>query len=174
MIAIGAVTLVWAQAQSRETPTFKGYPARQAYTGPVKLPDFGPSGQYSGTDLRCFGDPTAYSAMRVNFAGHFVLAACTCGSGCHYLFMWDAKTGRVYRDFPFGAIDVGPYSSARGQTIEYAGEQYRPDSTLLVLDGCLEGTCDCAERYYAWTGTGFRKISRYPDQLPVECQHAHK
>ena len=58
--------------------------------------------------------------MHVNFAGHFVLATRSCGSGCHYLFIWDAVTGKVYRDFAFGAINVGPYGSAsRGQQVEY-------------------------------------------------------
>ena len=102
--------------------------------------------------------------MRVNFAGHFVLATWSCGSGCHSLFIWDAMNGTVYRDFAFGAINVGPYDSAT-----YAGERFRADSNLLILDGCFEGTCDCAKRYYVWNGTQFKLIFRHQDRLPRPC-----
>jgi hypothetical protein len=78
----------------------------------VKPPDFGKRDQYEGTDLRCFGiDPAAYAKHEVNFAGHYVLDACTCGSGCHYLLMRDAMTGKFYQQVPPGVIDVGPYES---------------------------------------------------------------
>ena len=30
--------------------------------------------------------PADYSQEQVNFAGHFVVNACTRGAGCHYLF----------------------------------------------------------------------------------------
>jgi hypothetical protein len=154
--------LVWGQ-ESR-APTFADYHVTSVYAGAVKQPDFGRPEQYSGTDVRCFGDPAAYSAMRVNFAGHFVLATCSCGSGCHYLFIWDAMNGKVYRDFAFGAIDVGHNSVA------YAGERFRADSNLLVLDGCFEDTCDCAKRYYVWNGTKFKLIFRHQDRLPPGCK----
>jgi hypothetical protein len=152
-------------------PTFTDYRV-DTYEGAVKQPDFGRLEQYSGIDLRCFGgDPAAYSALRVNFAGHFVLAACSCGSGCHYLFLWDAESGKVYRDFPFGSINVWPYgSAARLAQAEYAGEQYQADSNLLVLDGCFEGTCDCAKRYYVWNEMRFRPIFRQQDRLPPGCK----
>ena len=62
----------------------------------------------SGADQRCFGgDPERYAAERVNFAGHFVMGSCGCGSGCHYLFMWDAITGEFHPQFPFGPINIG-------------------------------------------------------------------
>ncbi len=147
---------------------FADYHVTKIYAGAVKQPDFGRLEQYSGTDVRCFGgDPAVYSAMRVNFAGHFVLATCSCGSGCHYLFVWDAVNGKVYRDFAFGAVDVGPY----GSHVAYAGERFRADSNLLVLDGCFEGTCDCAKRYYVWNATQFKLIFRHQDRLPPGCRH---
>jgi hypothetical protein len=165
-IAVAVLSnLAWGQ-ESRP-PKFADYHVTNIYSGAVKPPDFGRSEQYSGTDLRCFGDPAAYSAMRVNFAGHFVLATCSCGSGCHSLFIWDAVSGKVYRDFAFGAINVGPYGSARTQ---YAGERFRTDSNLLVLDGCFEDTCDCAKRYYVWNGMQFKLVFRHPDRLPPGCK----
>jgi hypothetical protein len=90
-----------------------------------------------------------------------VLAKCSCGSGCHYLFLWDAEDGKVFRMFPFGAIDVGPYSSpGGGPPLRYKGEEYRPDSSLLVVDGCFDGTCNCGRRYYSWSASTFRLVSK--------------
>ncbi len=131
-----AITLrassAWTQKPNR--PSFDEYRVVDEYRGPVTQADFGRRQQYTGTDLRCFGgDPTPRLAMRTNFAGHFVLASCSCGSGCRYLFIWDARNGKVFRGFPFGAINVGPYPSAHGrQEVAYAGEQYRIDSKLLI------------------------------------------
>lgn len=159
--------------KAAKPPSFEEYRVAQVYSGAVKPPNFGPLSQYSGTDMRCFGrEPGTYTAMHVNFAGHFVIGACSCGSGCHYLFLWDAETGKVYRNFPFGPINVGPYGIG-GATppVEYAGEQHRAESSLLILDGCFEETCDCAKRYYVWSGSQFKLIRKEPDRLPPDCRH---
>lgn len=151
------------------------------YRGPVKPPKVGKLDQYSGTDVRCFGDlvgdipnlgklKPGYAEARVNFAGHFVLGACTCGSGCHYLYMWDALTGKFYPDFPFGAIFVGPYGTGEIYPyIYYTGERYRVDSRLLVVQACFGETCDCATRYYTWNGNHFKLILRRPVRMPPKC-----
>lgn len=79
-------------------PRFEEYKVAKLYRGVVRPPIFGEVTQYEGTDLRCFsGDSSNYSKEPVNFAGRFVNESCSCGSGCHYLFMWDAPTGRFYR-----------------------------------------------------------------------------
>lgn len=160
------------ETPKRPSPRFQDYRVVDVYHGPTKPPDFGDPSQYSGTDLRCFGgDPTVYETyrdMRVNFAGHFVLAACTCGTGCHYLFVWDAQTGRVYRDLPVGPIDVGPYGTAP-HFITFTGEQYRVDSTLLVVNGCREETCDCATWYFNWRRGRLELIRKQPSRRPPAC-----
>jgi hypothetical protein len=140
---------------SVELPRFEDYRVSSVYRGPVKPPKFGNIDQYTGTDVRCFGgDPVEYAkGLQANFAGHFVINACTCGSGCHYLFMWDALTGKLYRNFPFHSINVNGYDSETGDHVDYKGEQYRIDSTLLVVEACLEQTCNCATWYYSWNGT---------------------
>jgi hypothetical protein len=122
-----------ASGQSVRLPSFQDYRVAGVYRGRSKAPEFGNPDQPSGSDLRCFGgDPAEYARQQANFAGHFVIGACTCGSGCHYLFMWDALTGKVYRQFPFGPINIGPYVlGANLPPVEYKGEQYRLDSTLL-------------------------------------------
>ena len=104
-----------------------------------------------------------------NFAGHFVLDTCTCGSGCQYLFIWDALTGKLYRDFPFRAIDINGYDDEKGDHINYKGEQYKTDSTLLMLEGCQEDTCDCATWYYNWNGSSFKLVAKKPVRKPAAC-----
>ena len=91
--------------------------------------------------------------------------------GCHSLYMWDAKTGRFYPRLPPGVIGVGPYARRGVQPpgIVYMGEQYRPDSGLLIVEGCVDDTCDCAKRYYRWTGSQFKLILRQPVRMPERC-----
>lgn len=167
------VSLSPAQAggQSVKVPHFEDYRVLSVYRGPVKPPRVGNLDQYSGTDSRCFGGGPAESAKkRVNFAGHFVVAACSCGSGCHYLYMWDPLTGKFYPHFPFGSINIGPYGI--GETVppfEYKGEQYHVDSRLLIVEACIEDTCDCATRYYSWKGNQFKLILKQPTRMPPNC-----
>lgn len=156
--------------QSTVALRFEEYPVAELYRGPVKPPDFGDLALYSGTDLRCFGgDPAEYSTEKVNFAGHFVIDSCTCGSGCHYLFMWDAANGKFYGRLPPGVIDVGPYDYGRSDSVAYKGEDYRANGSLLIVDGCVEDTCDCATRYYRWAGSRFQLILQRPVRKPPAC-----
>jgi len=166
------VPLPIGNGQSVVSPKFGGYLVSSVYQGVVRPPDVGDLDQYRGTDLRCFGGDRAVSAKEhVNFAGHFVIDACTCGTGCHYLYMWDALTGKFYQRLPPGAIDVGPYARRGVQPsgIVYKGEQYQPNSNLLIVDGCIADTCDCAMRYYKWTGSQFTLILRQPVRMPERC-----
>jgi hypothetical protein len=168
--ALVLLVVVSPTAYSYEIPRFEDHPVPTIYHGEVKSPAFGHADQYSGTDVRCFGgDPREYAKQSVNFSGHFVISSCTCGSGCHYLFMWDAETGRLYREFPFAAIEVGPFSGEGSPGLTYKGEQYRLDSNLLVVEGCRGETCDCATRYYLWSGTRFDQILKQPVRLPPRC-----
>jgi len=168
---LAALLVTTAFGQPAKVPRFEDYRASGIYRGAVKPPNFGNLDQYSGTDLRCFGgDPAEYAKRHANFAGHFVVDTCTCGSGCHYLFMWDALTGKLYRHFPFGPINVGPYNvGSSAPPVAYRGEQYRVDSTLLIVDGCIEGTCDCATRYYNWNGSAFKLLLNQPSRTAPNC-----
>ena len=160
-----------ANAQSVVSPRFEDYSVRTIYRGPAKPPVIPDRTQLQGTDLRCFGaDPSFYSKTQVNFAGHFVVDTCSCGSGCHYLFMWDAVTGKLYRQLPPGAIEVGPFESRDASPqLVYKGEEYRPNSTLLIVEGCIEDSCDCATRYYRWTGSRFHLVLQQPVRMPGRC-----
>jgi hypothetical protein len=158
------------RSQTVVPPRFEDYRVGDVYRGAVKPPEFGDLSRYEGTDLRCFGgDPAAAALEHVNFAGHFVIDACTCGTGCHYLYMWDAVTGKFFGRLPPGVIDIGPYDLGRKDSVEYKGEEHRADSSLLIVDGCVEDTCDCATRYYRWTGNQFQLVLRRPVRMPSAC-----
>ncbi len=175
LVAIFLVTMGLppsGNGKSAVSPRFEDYLVSNVYHGAVKSPDFGNSDRFEGTDLRCFGgDPAGYANEQVNFAGHFVIGICTCGSGCHYLFMWDAVSGKFYQRLPPGVIDVGPYArhGAQPPGIIYKGEQYQLNSDLLIVEGCVEDSCDCARRYYRWTGSQFKLILRRPVLMPEKC-----
>jgi hypothetical protein len=172
MIVVGAcfisIPLKTAICQRVGLPRFEDYPISGVYRGTARLPDFGDPAQYEGAALRCFGDAKQYSGARANFAGHFVIGTCTCGSGCHYIFVWDAITGRYYPQRPYGPINVGPYGE-KAPFIKYRGEMYRVNSSLLIAEGCIEDTCDCATRYYNWTGSRFNLIRKEQSRLPPGC-----
>ncbi len=160
-----------AQTAPSAPPRFADFPILTVYHGAVKPPELGNRARFQGTDARCFGiDPPFDGGPElVNFAGHFVIATCTCGSGCHYLYMWDAISGEFYQRLPHGAIDIGSFNVGGDRPVEYKGEEYRTNSSLLIVEGCVEGTCDCGRRYYRWTGSQFRLIRRQPVRMPHAC-----
>jgi hypothetical protein len=177
---LGIALLVWsampvsisAAAPSARVPRFEYYRVSGVYQGESIPPQFGNLSQYEGAELRCLGGDADYSREHANFAGHFVVESCTCGTGCYFLFMWDALNGKLfYREIPFHAINVGPYSESGrpSPAIVYRGEQYRLDSTLLIVEGCLGEACDCATRYYRWNGSQFQLILKQPVRMPLGC-----
>ena len=71
----------------------------------------------------------------------------------------------------FGPIDVGPYSDGSNfPLLVHKGEEYRTDSSLLVVEGCIEDTCDCARRYYNWNGRRFNLLLRQATPIPPKCK----
>ena len=160
---------IYGQAPRPDRPNFRDYPVGKVFGGPTTPPHIGSLSQYSGTDLRCFGaDPSFFREMHVNFAGHYVLDACTCGSGCHYLYLWDAVTRRLYRDLPLGEINLGPYGTFPHLTT-FRGERYHAESTLLIVNGCREETCDCGTWYFNWESEHFSLIRKRPSRRPPGC-----
>jgi len=164
-----------AVACALPVPKFEEYRVSTLYGGASKAPDVASMDIYE--IHACFGgSPQGFAGSSVNFAGHFVIQACSCGSGCHYLVMWDAITGRMFYLQPplgaSGAIDVGPYEDGRtSPSLVYEGEHYQSDSALLIIEGCHEQTCDCAKRYYRWTGSEFKVILKHSVLMPAACRN---
>jgi hypothetical protein len=160
-------------------PTFADYPASPVYTGKVVPPRFQksiqPSDFFPDGDPHCGWDDDGfheryYGAMKPNFAGHYVITGCTCGTGCHYFLMWDARTGEVIRNLPVGTIEAGPYFQV-SPPIEYAGENHRVESSLLVLEGCFDWDAhperrDCARYFYVWKNEKFALIFKQATRVP--------
>ena len=85
--------------------------------------------------------------------------------------MWDARTGKLYRNLPFGALNVGPYlGNDNASPVKYSGESFRPDSRLLIIEACRESTSDCGKKYYIWTGSTFRIVSKLVSTMPPNCR----
>jgi hypothetical protein len=153
--------------ESKLPPRFADYKITEILRDRAVAPRLDTLGQLSGTDIRCFDDAVSDPGVP-NYAGHYVVNACSCGSGCRYLVMWDAISGKVF-PLPFGPFNVGPFTTKGGGRIEYGGEEYRLDSALLVLEGCREGSCACAKRYYFWNNGRFQLVRSTDVQLPLNC-----
>ena len=154
----------------RRVPRFEDYPVATTYRGESRPPNV--SGMDEFEVHSCFGDdPAAYANKQPNFAGHYIVQSCSCGTGCHSVVLWDAATGRtIGGGLPFGAINVGPFSGNGNEAqILYGGEQYGHESTLMIVDGCLSESCDCATRYYNFARGQFRLILTQSVRLPRGC-----
>jgi hypothetical protein len=123
---------------------------------------FRTTGALSGPDgdLRCIGDSdelrrVLFGDAKPNFAGEWIVHFCTCGKECGYPFMWNARTGAVYRNFPFGEINVGPPQTG------WRGLMHRANSRLLVVEGRINERA-AGISYYVWDGRRFTLVRRVP------------
>jgi hypothetical protein len=153
-------------------PHFEQYPTVQ-YTGAVTFPIFKTGTlnrlPFPDGDLKCIGDTqevrhAILDGMKPNFAGHFVIHGCSCGTGCGSFFMWDAQTGTVHRAFPFGSLNAGPPLTG------WRGLLHNVNSRLLVAEGFLDDEAVSPNRfhgtsYYLWNGKNF--VLLYRIQLPL-------
>lgn len=108
-------------AQSR-TPRFEDYPVRTIYRGknaPVML----------DKDARTFKTRLREAAkQRPNFAGHYIVTAWGCGTGCAVGAIIDAKSGRVYW-FPF------PVEHDYEADEDFNPVAFRLSSKLIIFSG---------------------------------------
>src|SRR5688572_17814416 len=88
----------------------------------------------------------------VNFAGYLVILPCTCGSGCHYNLLWDARTGEVIKA-PYGSLFTAGLGAGQKE------EDYRPDSRLLVASGAFREDGRMEQRTYLWSRRTFRLLN---------------
>jgi hypothetical protein len=88
-----------------------------------------------------------------NFAGQFrIVQWGCCGSDCVSFAVINLESGEVF-DPPFESIWLLAFSEGwRGEVLSY-----KPNSRLLVVDGCP--TEHCGTFYYEWTGRKFKLLS---------------
>jgi hypothetical protein len=100
-----------------------------------------------------------------NFAGHYSVAYWGRGSGLTSFVVVDVITGHVYDSAPFGFFDVPFRGAYTGR--QYEGLVYRPDSRLLVADGCPENG-KCGTYYYEWKKNSFTLLRFDPLELSTK------
>ncbi|HYX71061.1 MAG TPA: hypothetical protein VE825_18135 [Terriglobales bacterium] len=143
---------------------------------PGKLPDFGdyPVKEiYQGKHARA-RIVTAYQKLfqtriresmddDVNFAGHYVVATWGCGSGCMQFAVADAVSGRVY-DPPMKSV-----AFHFGPDADHGPQKYpdmvnvKPDSALMVIEGCPDEGEKCGRFYYHFDHGRFILLHFDPD-----------
>jgi hypothetical protein len=104
-------------------------------------------------------------ANGVNFAGHYVIVIWGCGTGCKGFVVVDAKTGVVY-DPAFDEVDYHYPESAESDAGWHRYPDllnYRKESALLIVEGCLRGK-QCGRTYFVM-GKGLEQLAYDPDLL---------
>jgi hypothetical protein len=149
--AVASVLAQPVQAQQDWTPAAADYPAVKVPAGLKSEPIINsPTKAYFRTRLR------EGSSQGSNFGGHYALLQWGCGDGCTTFFIVDELNGRVYEP---GFNLTAPKSGAD----ETVGFQYRPDSRLLVMEGCHGNFAgSCGKYYMLWTGSKFETLVREP------------
>lgn len=182
VLSVGPSTQLAAQAPDLpKSPSFKDYPVRTIFHGTPAKPDFTNPATlpekpgYGPTDLLPDADPRYRGSVEIdahsgpNFAGSFTIAQWSCGSECSSMVVVGTANGHLYRDVPFGTLEI-----EEGNSREYSGLSFRLGSTLLVVEGCLdvdernaEGKRpDCSRSYYNWKPPKFVLLRRIPLAIP--------
>jgi hypothetical protein len=149
--AVASVLAQPVQAQQGWAPAAADYPAVQVPVGLKSEPIINsPAKAYFRTRLR------EGSNQGTNFGGHYALLQWGCGDGCTTFFIVDELNGRVYEP---GYNLTAPKSGAD----ETVGFHYRPDSRLLVMEGCHGNSAgSCGKYYMLWTGSKLETLDREP------------
>jgi hypothetical protein len=140
------------------SPRFSDYPVTNTFRGHPATPKFHRSGRWDADPK--FRDSVRFSVARgPNFAGSFTIVEAPCGTGCAYVSIVDARTGRIFENLPFAVVQVGDPP--------FLGLSFRLRSRLLMVEGYVDtvGERDEPKRsairaYYEWTGTELRLIER--------------
>ncbi len=147
---------------------------------PPLFADFGPSSRLKGKPaepvLRTTLERNYRAIIRSaakrgpNFDGHYAVAVDGCGTGCHGFFVIDLRSGTVFSP-PFKNISFHtPPPKLKSDPDWWCFPkvvEFRLDSDLLIVEGCLDGH-QCGHTFYRMEGTGLRQIDYYPDQNPKD------
>lgn len=139
------------QAQQSWTPTAADYPAVKVPAGLKTEPIINsPAKAYFRTRIR------EGSSQGSNFGGHYALLQWGCGDGCTTFFIVDELNGQVYEP----GFNL---TASKGEDDANFGFQYRPDSRLLVMQGCHGNSVStCGKYYMLWTGSRLETLMREP------------
>jgi len=102
-----------------------------------------------------------------NFSGHFRVARWGCGTDCRNFAVLDQNTGST-----FTLPGVEEIAGVMGNDEERV--DFRPDSRLLIISGCINDGTAPGKFYYLWTGKRLQRIGSAPlvvepiDTTPVD------
>jgi hypothetical protein len=149
--AVASMLAQPVQAQQNWTPTASDYPAAKLPVALTSEPIINtPAKAYFRTRIR------EGSSQGSNFGGHYALLQWGCGDGCTTFFIVDELNGQVYEP---GFNLTAP----KGTTDASFGFQYKPDSRLLMMQGCHSNiAATCGKYYMLWTGTRLETLVREP------------
>lgn len=141
-------------------PSFEKFPAKQIYKGipaPPKL----------DKDQRMFRTVIRKGAKsQVQFAGHYTIPQCGCGTGCSQFYIVDSINGRVYDGFGISDLPGKWLEKQSGDPLDRV--QFTASSRLLKVNGCPnEHDCGYYE-YIMVDGKGLKLINKW--LLPHEFQ----
>jgi hypothetical protein len=153
---------------------FQGAPAKPRFTNP---PELRPNHRISDddslpdSDERYRGSVSLDARQGPNFAGQYTIAQWSCGTSCSSSVVVDERTGRLFRDTPYGTLVTSGNPESKDH--QYAGLSFRLDSSLLIVEGCFDvdardsagKPADCNRSYYNWIPPRFTLLRRVP--LPV-------
>lgn len=138
------VTGLMAQARATEWPDFSDYPAQKtALKSSKPLPLL----RHSHWLARRYALAIRHDLQEnpsPNFAGHYRVSMMGCGTTCKVIVITDLRTGRVSGlpgsvNQPSGSrvVFANPISWLPPE--EQPSTEFRQDSNLLILSGCLDG-----------------------------------
>lgn len=141
-----ALWLIAGVSSASPPPRFETYPAEARFSGVPAKP------LLETALARKFRTVIKNGAGQgPNFAGHFTVIAWGCGSGCRQIIIADAKTGKLI-ELPFTVLTMPPLS-AEDDAEALSGDEFKIDSRLLALSGCLdEDEARCGKHYFVMDG----------------------
>lgn len=171
-LLLALAACIAALAQQSRLPRFEQFAVPVEYNGHVASPRLERGEEL---DLRCFGasrdeQRKFLREMKVNFAGRYVVQTCTCGTSCHYFWIWDARSGAQVNSpiknlsWPFGSEYPAGFSPA--------AKRYLPNSRLFKVEGCVDWDWepgvqpDCGKFFYELRGRQLVLLKKIPLRVP--------
>jgi hypothetical protein len=156
------MALVGQQKPADTPPSFRDFPVpvarpariAKAYVDPSLLPESRSAfNQRLGAAAK--GGP--------DFAGHYTVVSWHCGSACVSMVVVDCNSLKVVTE-PLETVSL-PMPDREVDQL-----QYKPDSTLLIVDAFLEEWAGLpyGKRYYVWNGRSLQLIRTVVDQAFTE------
>lgn len=147
-----------AQKPPGKLPDFADYPVQEIYKGKPARPRIVTRYQNEfRTRIR------EDMEQKVNFAGHYIVATWGCGTGCMQFALVDAVSGQVY-DPPMKSVSYhfGPDPDKGPQKFPDMVNM-KPESALLVVEGCQSESEKCGRYYYRFEKDRFTLLLFDPD-----------